>query len=287
MTAGIYKIENIVDGKFYIGSSKDIEHRWIDHKSTLRKNLHNRRLNNAWFKYGSDNFKMTIIEQCEPIKEILLEREQYYLDLYKPFYNMNPLASSRLGSKESLESRLKRSGYVNAIDENGNYIKVTKEEYYSRNLTCNNTGKLPVVDKSGNKFLAPKDHPNVLSGEWSHVSKDRVTTYNKITGTFQNVPKEIYESDSNLVGVNSGRVKGQDNPNAKRIAIYDVSGNLIKICNGDFKSYCLENNLPFVNLRKSYSENGKPIFETQRQMTFAERRGYIQYKGWFAKLIAK
>jgi predicted GIY-YIG superfamily endonuclease len=34
---GIYKILNKIDGKFYLGSSKDIEHRWIDHIRELQK----------------------------------------------------------------------------------------------------------------------------------------------------------------------------------------------------------------------------------------------------------
>ena len=49
---GIYKILNKIDGKFYLGSSKDIEHRWIDHIRELRKNNHhNDYLQHAWNKY--------------------------------------------------------------------------------------------------------------------------------------------------------------------------------------------------------------------------------------------
>ena len=38
--SGIYKITCIENHKFYIGSSKDIEKRWRQHKNTLRLNKH-------------------------------------------------------------------------------------------------------------------------------------------------------------------------------------------------------------------------------------------------------
>jgi group I intron endonuclease len=88
MRSGVYKITNEVNGKFYIGSSKDIDDRWENgHKGYLNRNQHvNPKLQNAWNYYGSDKFTMILIEIVEPKKELLLEREQYYLDLFKPYY---------------------------------------------------------------------------------------------------------------------------------------------------------------------------------------------------------
>lgn len=51
-------------------------------------------------KYKHKNFSLDIIEYCEPY--LLIEREQYYLDLLKPEYNilkMKDLAIGRLGSE--------------------------------------------------------------------------------------------------------------------------------------------------------------------------------------------
>lgn len=81
---GVYKITNIVNWKFYIGSSKDIEHRWRQHKNQLNENQHgNLYLQNAWNKYGGANFKFEIIEECSP--KIQFEREQFYLNELNPF----------------------------------------------------------------------------------------------------------------------------------------------------------------------------------------------------------
>lgn len=92
-TSGIYQIVNIVNGKFYIGSSKNIEYRWkIEHTKQLEKGTHaNIILQRAWVKYGADNFILEIIELID--KSRLLEREQYYLDVLQPEYNIGRNAS--------------------------------------------------------------------------------------------------------------------------------------------------------------------------------------------------
>ena len=81
---GVYKITNIVNGKFYIGSSKDIKNRWTQHKRKLNNETHgNPHLQNAWILYGGNNFSFEIIEECVP--DMRFEREQHYLNSLNPF----------------------------------------------------------------------------------------------------------------------------------------------------------------------------------------------------------
>ena len=83
---GVYKITNTANGKFYVGSSKDIKNRWIQHQNELNEKKHgNAHLQNAWDKYGSQSFKFEIIEECSI--ENQFEREQYYLNKLNPFDN--------------------------------------------------------------------------------------------------------------------------------------------------------------------------------------------------------
>ena len=75
MTSGIYKITHVASGKFYIGSAVNVEKRVTNHKHELRKGVHhNKRLQNAWLKYGADAFVFSTLLICS--KENLLMYEQ-------------------------------------------------------------------------------------------------------------------------------------------------------------------------------------------------------------------
>ena len=79
--SGIYKIVNKLDGKYYVGSTKDFDTRWKEHIYDLDRNIHhNNHLQNAWNKYGEQNFIFEVVEECEIEK--LFETEQKYIDNY-------------------------------------------------------------------------------------------------------------------------------------------------------------------------------------------------------------
>ena len=79
MKGAIYQIVNIVTGKAYIGSSVSIKMRWKRHKRSLELNQHHSvLLQRSWNKYGKENFRFQIIEEC--VATELLDVEQGYLD---------------------------------------------------------------------------------------------------------------------------------------------------------------------------------------------------------------
>ena len=83
---GIYKITNTVTGDFYIGSSKDIKHRWAHHKIPSSWNKHpNNPMYQDMQKYGIDKFEFQVIEEVEAEK--LKEKEQQFIETLKPTYN--------------------------------------------------------------------------------------------------------------------------------------------------------------------------------------------------------
>lgn len=60
---GIYKITNIINNKYYVGSSLDLMSRKANHFRKLKTNRHHcAHLQNAWNKYGEENFKWEVIE---------------------------------------------------------------------------------------------------------------------------------------------------------------------------------------------------------------------------------
>lgn len=64
---GIYGIVNKTNDKIYVGKTmKSFGDRWDCHKAELRGGYHeNKHLQNAWNKYGEENFDFTIIHNCQ------------------------------------------------------------------------------------------------------------------------------------------------------------------------------------------------------------------------------
>lgn len=80
---GIYKITNTQNQECYIGQSKDLNRRKNDH---LKYRNTSNRLFKDIEKYGVDNFKFEVLEECEEAD--LLSRETYYIKKYNPYYNI-------------------------------------------------------------------------------------------------------------------------------------------------------------------------------------------------------
>lgn len=79
---GIYKIQNKINNKIYIGQSNNLERRKNEHfNCTIPKQEIDKEIN----KYGKDNFTYEILEYCE--NKDLNYLEQYWINYYDSFYN--------------------------------------------------------------------------------------------------------------------------------------------------------------------------------------------------------
>ena len=85
---GVYKITHIGSGKSYIGISKNIHRRWVQHKSWV--NTKNRRsaINAAMQKYGIDAFTWQIIEECDV--DSLEARERHWISVFHSMEMLMP-----------------------------------------------------------------------------------------------------------------------------------------------------------------------------------------------------
>ena len=113
MSSGIYCIENLINHKVYIGSASNLRCRWSRHIENLLNEVHdNIHLQSAWNKYGKNGFQFWIIEEVET-KACLVDREQFYLNLFRDFeygvYNKRLIACSNEGLKWSEETKRKMS----------------------------------------------------------------------------------------------------------------------------------------------------------------------------------
>jgi group I intron endonuclease len=96
-TYSIYNLETEVIE--YIGQSKDIKTRWVDHRYRLRKGTHdNSILQKKWNFYGEDAFMFRMLQQVvestdlsdEEISKLLDELEDEDFKEYKPICNICP-----------------------------------------------------------------------------------------------------------------------------------------------------------------------------------------------------
>lgn len=131
---GVYRIVNLVNGHVYIGQTKEgFQRRFWLHRWQLRNGSHdNPYLQNAWDKYGEDNFEFQVLEVLDADK--IDDREIYWIAYYREnggcysiqdggqpmiiWQNISPEARKRVGelnrkrmtgSKLSQETRLKMS----------------------------------------------------------------------------------------------------------------------------------------------------------------------------------
>lgn len=80
----IYLWTNLVNGKKYVGQAQSFYNRMGQYKY----GKFNKHLQYAIKKYGIDNFDITILERDIPF-EFLDEREQYWLDYYQSYFDIN------------------------------------------------------------------------------------------------------------------------------------------------------------------------------------------------------
>lgn len=116
----IYKIINIKNDKFYLGSCKRICKRKNEHFRYLRSGKHcNSKLQAAFNEYGEENLKFHVIEECEGN---ILRREQQYLNELKPWIDGYNISSCACGGFCGVKSNKMRN--VKQYDLKGNLIKV-------------------------------------------------------------------------------------------------------------------------------------------------------------------
>ncbi len=105
--SGIYLWFNTINDKYYIGSAQDLTRRFRQYHSDKYLTKTSLLIHKALLKNTHDKFSLYILEYCD-IKD-LIEREQYYINLLTPQYNILKIAGSTLGFKHTEETLIKMS----------------------------------------------------------------------------------------------------------------------------------------------------------------------------------
>ena len=110
---GIYKITNKINNFCYVGQSQRVKKRVAEHFRLLKLNKHpNPRLQNAYNKYGKDNFIWSLEAICEDLRDLdtienaFISGEARFLE--PVFYNIADFAKAPMrGNTHSDEVREK------------------------------------------------------------------------------------------------------------------------------------------------------------------------------------
>lgn len=153
---GIYKITNLINGKTYIGQSIDIKRRFWDHRCVSHES--NRHLKHALKKYGKENFKYEVLEECQESE--LDDRERYYIETLKPEYNVTNGGQDSLRRypkevRKKISERSKRQ-WDNMTDEERQHRISHNLTGHRRGYTMSEETKAKLRDKNLGKKQSPE-----------------------------------------------------------------------------------------------------------------------------------
>lgn len=152
---GIYGWFNLVNGKVLIGqtgSTKGFLKRKSNYLSFLKRNKWgNKHFQNAWNKYGEDNFEFRIVEKLNN-DNVLTQREQYWVNFYREtgaVYNkIGPVDAPMKGVVHTDETKAKMRKA---------HLGKTLSEEAKRKLSIAKTGmKISDEERARLKSIAPR-----------------------------------------------------------------------------------------------------------------------------------
>lgn len=295
---GIYCIENLIDGKKYVGQSIDIYVRWVAHKWKLNNSCHNNlHLLRAWEKYGEDNFVFVILEQCERYE--LNQKEIYWiqkLNTHKYGYNLTDGGSGCLG-RVYTEQQIKDKCYaILQLDLNGNLLNKwdrASDAADALNICCRSIHGAAGQNKKhktagGFIWVYEKDYGNFSINSRKDLKESAVKQY-RLDWTYVRTYKSMIlaEKDGYSVSSISAVCRGvwkqaygyiwvydevdvdsyipwyNDHFNIKYVGQYDLQDNLIKIwnCAEDTKIDGFSPAMVRANIRQKYKTHLGYVFK--------------------------
>lgn len=168
---GIYKIENLINHKCYVGQSVNIERRWKDecrYAFNADSASYEYPLSRALRKYGVNNFSFTVLEEC--LKEQLNERERYWIHTYDSFYHGY---NQTLGGDAKCVLTSKKEEIIKAI----NLLKTT--DLYHREIAeqCGISIEMVQGMNTGRYWFSPYEDYPLQKQHKAHVSTFGVTKW--------------------------------------------------------------------------------------------------------------
>lgn len=234
MTIGIYSINNLVNGKRYVGKSKNIEDRIRAHFRLLKKDCVTRSVNRHLFaavkKYGIENFSWEVLESFSELDHNLLaDKEVWWMEFYKSTqrdfgYNLIKDSSSKVVIHPETIEIFRQNSMGSKNPNFGNYWSDDQKSRMSKVAIARH--------KSGYYGDQWRQKISQASKEiWKDDEKKSIMARNVAIGKSK---YRIFQYDKNsleLIRVWENMLEIMDeNPDYHKIAIYSVA-------NGHKKSY--------------------------------------------------
>lgn len=246
MISGIYTITNTINGKMYIGQSKDMQGRWIEHIHSLNGKYHeNSKLQRAWNKYGKDNFKFEVLVECS--KEHMHSEEHYWillLDVRNDKYGYNIRPTNPYGKPKASEESRKRMSEAQKLVWKDNFERkrklseLKKGNTYGKGKIITPENRIKINEGKKNAYYSSEARKGMGHMRGKTLS---IETIQKMKET-RNIryPKKIKIKKRDTEGY-INPLKGRARPIelkeqlrrmfAKRIICYNENGTLYKIYN--------------------------------------------------------
>lgn len=189
MNSGIYKIVNTLNGKVYVGSTKDFQKRWRKHFNDLEKQQHSSiKLQRSYNKHGKDVFVCEIIEEIPYEKDKILEREQYWIDTLNSKENGYNIADASFGDcltnhpqREEIISKIKKTlkdknSAMSAEERKEKWSQPgVKNGMYGRHRTEEEKRHLSEINKGRPSIFKGKHHSEETKRKLSEIRKGKNT----------------------------------------------------------------------------------------------------------------
>jgi group I intron endonuclease len=153
--AGIYIITNKSNGDCYIGASKTMYRRMADYTHPCRMDKPHSLAHLAIMEFGVDMFDFSVLESIpNATRQILMEREMYYIEKIQPLYNITKGGVGRKApfpeyAKQLLREAGKKQWAARTEEEKAAFIKnnlkgpdkVVHSELTKSRISASLTGK--------------------------------------------------------------------------------------------------------------------------------------------------
>lgn len=217
----IYKITNIVNNKVYIGQPiQNPKDRWRGHIHSLKTKSGCPILKQAFVKYGVENFKFEVIQECSDEEKYELEKK--YIEEYNcvapkgyNFLANGGLGCGFIGKTHSEESLKKISESLKKFnEENPDFY----ERHRERHIEAIKAAGISERVKNSEAFKKAVAEGRV--GGYCHQHKEEVRE--KIKQTVINYFRET-DSDNNLINIEKHR-QVMTKALGKRVGQFEING---------------------------------------------------------------